>query len=136
MSLCTGFITLETLEEIKKDLLEALAEKERIKTSWGTSLIFYYVAWNKCCKIVFKLSVFVGGRIRRESKAANTPLALKKEIAMAGNSVLISKLISLYFKYLTSFKCLPKGLVPIAFCSLNVIVSMAMLSSAVHGLCL
>lgn len=28
-----GFITLETLGEIKKDLLEALAEKERIKTS-------------------------------------------------------------------------------------------------------
>lgn len=41
MSLYMGFITLETLGEIKKDLLEALAEKERIKTS--CSLSFYYV---------------------------------------------------------------------------------------------
>lgn len=71
-----GFITLETLEEIKKDLLEALAEKERMKT--GCSLSFYYVAWNKCWNTVFKLSVFVGGSIRKESKAENTTLTIKE----------------------------------------------------------
>lgn len=71
-----GFITLETLGEIKKDLLEPLAKKERIKTSLGLS--FYYVAWNKCWNIVFKLSVFVGESIRRESKAANTTLTIKE----------------------------------------------------------
>ena len=77
MSLYMGFITLETLEKIKKDLLEALAQKKkkRIKTSF--SLSFYYVAWNKCWNIVFKLSVF-GGSIRKESKAANTTLAIKE----------------------------------------------------------
>lgn len=37
-----GFITLQTLGEIKKDLLEALAEKEKIETS--CSLSFYYMA--------------------------------------------------------------------------------------------
>lgn len=41
MSLYMGFITLETLEEIKKDLLEALARKERIKTR--CSVGFHYM---------------------------------------------------------------------------------------------
>lgn len=74
----------------------------------------------------------LGGKAKQQP-----PLSpLKKEITMVRNSVLISKLISLYFKCITSFKCLLNGMISVGFCSLNVIVSMVMPSSAIYGLCL
>lgn len=59
------------------------------------------------------------GALGKKARQQIPPSPLKKEITMVGNSVLISKLISLYFKCITSFKCLLNGLISIAFCSLN-----------------
>lgn len=97
-------------------------------------ILAFFICLKTNSNSVFKSSVIVGRNIKGEKSKQLTPLyPLKKEITMTGNRVLISKLISLYLKSVTSFKCLKNGIVSIAFHSLNLIVSVAILDYAVHS---